>query len=95
MWKRKREWNGRGKETGNDRKRGLRQQRDHYDKEEAGRSMCVYFNIGPSGVRALPLGVAAERSVNYFWDYFSFISFFLFFSPRRGCPRVMKFYMEF
>ena len=25
--------------------------------------------VGPSGVRALPLGVAAERSVHYFWDY--------------------------
>ena len=30
--------------------------------------------IGPSGVRALPLGVAAEQSVHYFWDYFSFLS---------------------
>ena len=27
--------------------------------------------FGPSGVRALPLGVDAERSVHYFWDYFS------------------------
>ena len=26
--------------------------------------------IGLSRVRALPLGVAAERSVHYFWDYF-------------------------
>ena len=25
--------------------------------------------IGPSEVRALPLGIAAERSVHYFWDY--------------------------
>ena len=34
--------------------------------------------IGPSGVRELPLGVAAERSVHYFWDY---CSFFLLLSP--------------
>ena len=27
--------------------------------------------IGPSGVRALPLGVAAEWSVHYIWYYFS------------------------
>ena len=26
--------------------------------------------FGPSKVCALPLGVAAERSVHYFWDYF-------------------------
>ena len=25
--------------------------------------------IGPSGVRALPLGVATERSVHYIWYY--------------------------
>jgi hypothetical protein len=25
-------------------------------------------------VYALPLGVAAEQSVHYFWDYFSFFS---------------------
>ena len=30
--------------------------------------------IGPSGVRALPLGVAAKRSVHYICDYFSFLS---------------------
>ena len=33
------------------------------------------LNIGPSGVRALPLGVAVERSVLYFCDYFSFFLF--------------------
>ena len=33
--------------------------------------------IGPSGVRALPLVVAAERSVHYFWDYLFLSSFFL------------------
>jgi hypothetical protein len=33
------------------------------------------FKIGPSGVRALPLGVAVERSVHYIWCYFSFLSF--------------------
>ena len=33
-----------------------------------------YAVIGPSGVRALPLGVAAERSVLYFWDFFFFFS---------------------
>ena len=26
-------------------------------------------NIGPSGVRALPLDVAAERSIHYIWYY--------------------------
>ena len=39
-----------------------------------------YF--GPSGVRALPLGVAAKRSVHYIWYYFSFCA--TYFSPRRG-----------
>ena len=29
-------------------------------------TLCI---IGPSGVRALPLGVAAERSVHYIWYY--------------------------
>jgi hypothetical protein len=38
--------------------------------------------IGLSGVRALPLGVAAERSATYF-------------SPRRGFARVLKFCTEF
>jgi hypothetical protein len=43
--------------------------------------MCVYLvvikllpqqqQIGPRGVCALPLGVAAERSVHYIWYYFS------------------------
>ena len=28
-------------------------------------------HVGPSEVCALPLGIAAERSVHYFWDYFS------------------------
>ena len=32
--------------------------------------------VGPSGVRALPLGVAVEQSVHYFWDYFSSSFFF-------------------
>ena len=32
----------------------------------------ICLDFGPSGVRALPLGVAAELSVHYFWDYFSF-----------------------
>ena len=27
--------------------------------------------VGPGEVHALPLGVAAERSVHYFWDYWS------------------------
>ena len=39
--------------------------------------------IGPSGVRALPLGVAAERSVHCFRDYLSFFCA-TYFSPRRG-----------
>ena len=28
------------------------------------------YKIGPSGVRALPLGIGAEQSVHYFCDYF-------------------------
>jgi hypothetical protein len=47
--------------------------------------------IGPSTVSALPLGVAAERSVHYIWNYFSLSSFCAtYFSSRRGCRRVMK-----
>ena len=30
--------------------------------------------FGPSGVCALPLGIAAERHVHYIWYYFSFFS---------------------
>ena len=30
----------------------------------------LFISIGPSGVRALPLGVAAKRSVHYIWYYF-------------------------
>ena len=37
----------------------------------------VNCDFGPSGLRALPLGVAAERSVHCIWYYFS--SFFFFF----------------
>ena len=40
--------------------------------------------IGPSGVRALPLGVAAGRSVHYFCDYFSFL--FLSSVPHTFLP---------
>ena len=59
--------------------------------------IAVFF-IGPSGVHALSVGVAAKQSVHYFWDYFSF--FFLsfratYFSPRRGCPRVVQIVKEF
>ena len=55
------------------------------------------YTFGLRGVCALPLGVAAEQSVHYFWDYFSFLSFFsaTYFSPKRGWPRVMKFCTEF
>jgi hypothetical protein len=38
--------------------------------------IAVFF-IGPSGVHALSVGVAAKQSVHYFWDYFSFLSSFL------------------
>ena len=52
--------------------------------------------IGPSGVRALPLGVAAKRSVHYICDYFSFLSFSAtYFSPRRVYATVSKFCTEF
>jgi hypothetical protein len=49
------------------------------------KSISMYMNVvtldrssvfGPSGVRALPLGVAAKRSVHYICDYFSSFSFF-------------------
>ena len=55
----------------------------------------AYLYFGQSEVRALPLGVAAERSVHYDWDNFLyFLSFpVTYFSPRRGCPRVVKFCM--
>ena len=34
--------------------------------------LVLEVRIGPSEVCALPLGVAAEQSVHYFWEYFSF-----------------------
>ena len=37
--------------------------------------------LGPSRVCALPLGISAERSVYYFWDYLSFLS---------SVPRLLK-----
>ena len=36
----------------------------------------------------LPLGVAAERSVHYFWDYFFLSSMPHTFLPEGGYPRV-------
>ena len=53
--------------------------------------------ISLSRVRALPLCVAAEGSVHYFWVYFYFLSFFCdtYFSAIRGYSRVMKFCTEF
>jgi hypothetical protein len=52
--------------------------------------------FGPSGVRALPLGVAAERSFHYIWYYFLLPSFSAtYFSPRRVCPRVKNFVRSF
>ena len=47
----------------------------------------LHFNtIGPSGVRALPLGVAVERSVHYFCDYFSFFLLSSFSAGVDGGP---------
>ena len=40
--------------------------------------------IGPSGVRALPLGVAAERSVHNIWYYFSSFFFLAAMSSSRS-----------
>ena len=37
--------------------------------------LCLHI-FGPSGVRALPLCIAVERSVRHFCDYFSLFSFF-------------------
>ena len=34
----------------------------------------IFMLIGPSRVRALPLGAAAEQSVHSIWYYFSFLS---------------------
>jgi hypothetical protein len=36
----------------------------------------LYIDFGPSGVRALSLGIAAERSFHYIWYYFSSVLFF-------------------
>ena len=63
--------------------------------EQRFRVRVQYYKIGPSGVRALPLGIAAERSVHYIWYYFVFFFSATYFSPGRGCPRVMKFCPEF
>ena len=54
-----------------------------------------YIGIGPSGVHALPLGVAAKRSVHYIWYCFSFFFCATYFSPRRVYRRVPKFCMGF
>jgi hypothetical protein len=37
-------------------------------------------------VHALPLGFAAECSINYFWDYFSLFLFLPFFWPHTFLP---------
>ena len=44
----------------------------------------VYFD--PSGVPALPLGLAAEESIHYFGDYFSLFLFSLghILFPKKG-----------
>ena len=59
-----------------------------------GRNVVSNINIvfGLSGVRALPLGVAAEQSVHYFGIICLHATYF---SPRMGCPRVMKLCTEF
>jgi hypothetical protein len=48
------------------------------------RSVLFICDFDPSGVRALPLGVAAKQSVHYICDYFSFSLSATYFSPRRG-----------
>ena len=60
-------------------------------------SIVCWENVGPSGVCALPLGVAAERSVHYICDYFYFYFIFsaTYFSHRRGYRRVPKCCMGF
>ena len=40
--------------------------------------LCNSFLIGPSEVRVLTLGVAAERSVHYFWDSVLLIASWIF-----------------
>ena len=56
----------------------------------------LIHNFGQSGVRALPLGVAAKRSVHYIWYYFYLFSFCAtYFSPRRVYRRVPKFCIGF
>ena len=48
-------------------------------------------NIVPSGLSVLPLGIAAEHSFYYFWDYFSLFSFLCHICfPRQGSPRSFK-----
>jgi hypothetical protein len=53
----------------------------------------VEIFFGPSRVRALPLGVAAEQSVQY-CDFFFFSFCPTYFSPRRGCAIILKFGTE-
>ena len=57
----------------------------------------VFNWIGPSGVCALPVFVAAQQSVHYFCDYFSSFPFLFcatYFSPRRIYAMVLKLCME-
>ena len=58
----------------------------------ANNEMRFGHEIGPSRVRVLPLGVAAERRVHYFWDYFSFFLFWdPYFCSKKGLSYVIKF----
>ena len=62
----------------------------------AGKVDCIIRPFGLSGVSALPLDVAVERSVHYFWDFFLFFSSLPHtFLPEGVCPMIMKFYTEF
>ena len=54
----------------------------------------VIYRIGLNGLRLMPLNFAAEGGVHYFWYNFSPFSA-TYFSPRKGCPRVLKLWTHF
>jgi hypothetical protein len=59
----------------------------------AGRVCSLHCIFGPSGVCALRYEVSTIFGIIFFFSFF--LSQPHTFSPRRGCPRVLKFCMEF
>ena len=56
----------------------------------------LQLDIGPSEVRAIPLALQRNVVCTIFGIIFVFLSSFwvTYFSPRMGCPRVVKFCMD-